>query len=121
MQPQRRGDAETDAEEKRGGQCATGISPMLTVRVRARRQVVPFVCPWLLRLRMSGLFAALEQGEFFVEAGNHFAHAGLGESLGANGVGLLEPPEPVLEVVKLLLCLGVLDHIRNHSSISTRP
>jgi hypothetical protein len=34
--------------------------------------------------------AAFVDGQFFVQAGDHFSDAGLGEALGAGGVGLLQ-------------------------------
>jgi hypothetical protein len=42
-------------------------------------------------------------GQFFVQAGDHLANAGLRQPLGRYGMMLLEPFQPTLQVAKLVL------------------
>src|SRR5437667_9443955 len=56
-----------------------------------------------------------------MQAGDHLADTGLGEPLRGNGMILLEPLQPALQVAKLLLGLLVLLGSLDHNAISTRP
>ena len=72
-------------------------------------------------LRLFDFPAALVESEFLVQPGNHLADAGPGQPLGRQRVLLLEPIQPGLQVLELLLGLPVLLGARDHSSISTSP
>ncbi len=61
-----------------------------------------------LCIGMSDFLAPFVNGKCFVQPGNHFSHAGLGEALAGDRVGLLQPLEAFGEAAKFFLGLSVV-------------